>query len=45
MSNGDLKDFISVHVELGQPIPEDEIIELFLNQEKYIINSLYLYFY
>ena len=29
MSNGDLKDFISVHVELGQPIPEDEIIELF----------------
>ena len=29
MSNGDLKDYISVHVELGQPIPEDEIIELF----------------
>ena len=29
MSNGDLKDFISVHMEMGQPIPEEEILELF----------------
>jgi len=29
MSNGDLKDFINVHMEMGTPIPQDEILELF----------------